>query len=322
MKRVLKIIGIILGVVIIAIAGFVIYINASGIPSYEVDPPEEYIIYTDSASVAEGARMASMMCINCHGSGDRKMGGAYMADAKDFGEIYPPNISSHPDSRLSAYSDEELVYLLRTGIKRDGQFAPPYMPKFPNLSDKDMKSLIGFLRSDHPLMAPTDKEPPMSQPNFLTKFLCNMVIEPLPYPKEEIPHVDTTDVVAWGKYISTAKFDCYQCHSADFKTNNIMYPEKSPGYFAGGNQCYTKDGDLVLSPNLTMDEETGIGNYTEEEFVRVVLSGIRPDGKEAVQYPMIPFTQMTEKEAKAIWAYLQTLEPVKNEKLAQANMVE
>lgn len=315
MKKALKILGIIVGVVVLAIAGFVIYINAKGIPTYEVTPPASYEIYTDSASVAEGARMAGMMCINCHGSKDRKLGGGYMFDAKDFGEIYAPNISSHPDSKLSAYSDEELVFLFRTGIKRDGQYAPPYMPKFPNLSEKDMKSLIGFLRSDHPMMAPTDNEPPTCQPNFLTKFLTNMVIKPLPYPEKEIPHVDTTDMVALGKYISTAKFDCYQCHSQDFKTVDALHPEKTPGYFIGGNHLYRENGELILSPNLTMDDETGLGEWTEEQFVKTVISGIRPHGKAALQYPMKPFVNMTEKEAKAVWAYLNTLEPVKNESL-------
>lgn len=315
MKKAIKILGILIGLMVLGALTFAVYVNYKGIPSYDVHPPAAYDIYTDSASIAEGARMASMMCINCHGDKNRTLGGAYMADAKDFGEIYAPNISSHSSSKLSAYSNEELVYLLRTGIKRDGQYSPPYMPKFPNLSDEDMKRLIGFLRSDHPMMAATDHEVPVSQPSFLNKFLCNFILGPLPYPENVIPHVDTTDMIALGRYISTAKFDCYQCHSQNFKTVDPVNPEKTPGFFTGGNRLFRKNGDLVLSSNLTMDDATGLGRWTENDFVRTVKTGLRPNGLPACEYPMVPFAQMTDKEARAIWAYLNTLEPVENKDL-------
>ncbi len=318
MKKAFKIIGGLIALFVLLIAGFALYINSAGIPTYSVELPENFSVTSDSAAIAEGARMVSLMCANCHTSEDKKLGGAYMADAKDFGEIYAPNISSHPDSKLSQYSDAELVYLLRTGIKRDGQYAPPYMPKLPNLSDKDMNDIIAFLRSDHPMMAASDNTTPDCNVNFLTKALSRLVLKPLPYPTAPVPEPDTNNMVEFGKYVSTAKFDCYQCHSEDFKTVNVLYPEKSPGFFAGGNRLFTKEGDLILSPNLTMDEETGIAHYDEESFVRAVRYGLRPNNQPALEYPMVPFTQMTDKEAKAIWAYLRTLTPVTNETLKKS----
>jgi hypothetical protein len=67
-----------------------------------------------------------------------------------------------------------------------------------------------------------------------------------------------------------------------------------------------EDGEIVLTRNLTPDPETGIGNMTEEQFIKAVKYGQR-DGKPALRRPMIPFTSMTDEEASAIYAYLKTI---------------
>jgi hypothetical protein len=87
---------------------------------------------------------------------------------------------------------------------------------------------------------------------------------------------------------------------------NIMEPEKTPGFFSGGNPLMDLEGNIVHSRNLTMDKATGIGNWTEEQFVKAVKYGQR-DNKPALRFPMTPFTTMTDEEASAIWAYLQTI---------------
>lgn len=316
MKKALKIIGFVILGLFAIIAGGAAWVNMSALPSYENKAPADFKVTADSAGIAEGARMAGMMCAMCHKSEDGKLGGAYMWDAKDFGEIYSANITQHPEYGITQYTDGELAYLLRTGIKKDGQYAPPYMPKFPHLSDEDLNNIIAFLRSDHPLVQASENNPPASQPSFLTKVLCKVAFGPLPYPEKPIPNPNPNDKVAFGKYIATAKFECYSCHSADFKTVDIMNPENSGGYFGGGNPLLREDESIILSPNLTMDKETGLGNWTEEEFIRTVKTGIRPDGRPATAYPMIPFTEMTEEEASAVWAYLQTLPVIRNEQLS------
>lgn len=83
------------------------------------------------------------------------------------------------------------------------------MPKFPHISDEDLYSIIAFLRSDNPLVQPSDSNPPPIVPSFLTKFLANTAFGPLPYPDEPIVAPDPGDKVAYGKYLATAKFDCY-----------------------------------------------------------------------------------------------------------------
>ena len=230
MKKALKIIGMLLGMVLLLIVLGAAYFNVKGIPSYENKAPE-LTVNVDSAGIAEGARMASMMCANCHRSEDGKLGGMHMDDTKEFGFIHSTNITQHPEYGIADYTDGELAYLLRTGIKKDGSYAPPWMIKFPNLSDEDLHNIIGFLRSDHPMVQPSDNNPPPCEPNLLAKVLCNVAFGPLPYPDKPIPPPDRNDKVAFGKYMATAKYDCYACHSADFKTMDIMVPENTPGLF-------------------------------------------------------------------------------------------
>ena len=71
------------------------------------------------------------------------------------------------------------------------------------------------------------------------------------------------------------------------------------------------DGTMVTTMNLTPDEETGIGKWTEEQFVKALKTGIVPNGP-ALRNPMIPYVQLTDEEAKAIFAYLKTVPKIKH----------
>jgi mono/diheme cytochrome c family protein len=311
MKKVLKVLGIIVGIIVLVILIGAATIYFGDVPSYEVHAPE-LTVKGDSAMIAEGKRMSTMLCMKCHMGKNGKLEGNLMPDLPpEFGKAWSANITHHPDSRMAAYSDGELAYLIRTGIKRDGKYAPPWMVKLPHLSDYDLHCMIAYLRSDQPELEPSDKAQPASQPSFLTKFLCRVAFKPFPYPDHEIKAPPAEDKVAFGKYVSTAKFDCFGCHSPSFQTMNMMEPEKTPGFLSGGNPMPNLDGVVIYTANLTMDKETGIGNWTEEQFSHAVRFAQRPDGR-ALRYPMEPFAAMTEEEASAIWAYLQTVPVIKH----------
>ncbi|MBI1225053.1 MAG: c-type cytochrome [Bacteroidetes bacterium] len=313
MKRALKIVGIILGILVGIVGLAAAYIQFSGIPSYEVHPPD-LKVQGDSAMVAEGKRLASMVCNQCHLSENGKLEGKYMQDLPEmFGKVWTANITQHEKyGATGRYSDGELAYLLRTGIKRDGGYAPPWMPKFPHLSDQDLHSVIAYLRSDAPEVQPSDKVHPASQPSFFAKFLCRVAFKPLPYPTAPIIAPPITDKVAYGKYLATAKVDCYACHSHDFETTDIMVPENTPGYFGGGNAMPDLDGNIIYTRNLTPDKETGIGNWTEEQFIKALKFGMRPNNQ-MVRYPMVPHGALSDEEASTIWAYLQSIPAIKND---------
>jgi len=109
---------------------------------------------------------------------------------------------------------------------------------------------------------------------------------------------DDAALIARGKYLSTAA-DCLACH-----TGHDAKP------FAGGVELKTPFGTIV-SPNITPDKDTGIGAWTDDEFVSALWEGRGHDGKRlfpAMPYPS--FTLMTKDDVLAIRAYLKTVDPV------------
>lgn len=108
------------------------------------------------------------------------------------------------------------------------------------------------------------------------------------------------ETIARGKALVVAG-DCAGCHTSD--------PAKP---FAGGSRIATPFGG-IYPPNLTPDNETGLGNWRDEDFLRALRLGIAPDGSR--YYPAFPypyFTKLIRDDILAIRAYLATLEPVRN----------
>ena len=106
------------------------------------------------------------------------------------------------------------------------------------------------------------------------------------------------DLVAKGAYLARMG-DCVACHSK---------PGGKP--YAGGLYINTPFGSLP-TPNITPDRETGIGDWSDDDFYRALHLGIRKDG--ANLYPGLPyqwFTHVTRDDVLAIKAYLFSLQPV------------
>jgi mono/diheme cytochrome c family protein len=106
-------------------------------------------------------------------------------------------------------------------------------------------------------------------------------------------------LVERGAYLARAA-DCMVCHT--------MQGGKE---YAGGLDFKLPFG-MLYSTNITPDKETGIGNYTDRDFLNAVHRGIRRDG--ARLYPAMPFTSYTyisDADALAIKAYLFSLPPVR-----------
>jgi mono/diheme cytochrome c family protein len=136
------------------------------------------------------------------------------------------------------------------------------------------------------------------------------MIKPMPFYRS-VPEPDTTNPVKWGEYVALYRVECYTCHSADFTTDDFIYPEKSKGFFGGGNKFELPDGSVIYSRNLTMDEETGIGKWSEEDFIKAVKTGIVPNGP-GVRPPMKPYVYLSDGEIKAVHAYLKTIPKISN----------
>lgn len=108
------------------------------------------------------------------------------------------------------------------------------------------------------------------------------------------------DRIARGRYLAVLG-DCTACHTA---------PGGQP--FAGGLALQTPFGTIV-TPNITPDLETGIGKWTDEDFVSAMHEGRARGGKRL--YPAMPYpayTKMTRDDVLAIRAYLSSVAPVSN----------
>ncbi len=125
------------------------------------------------------------------------------------------------------------------------------------------------------------------------------------YPKVNYDSgVASPEVIRQGEYLVQAS-DCISCHT------NKTRQESGPA-FAGGLKMKTPFGD-IYSPNITPDEETGIGKYKKWQLRNALRNGIRIDG--SYLYPVMPFVHynlLVNSEVDAIFAYLNSIEPVSN----------
>ncbi len=311
MKKILRALGKLILFLVFLLISFLIYVSIKGIPSYKAQPIS-FSLESSPEAIARGGKLVGMLCANCHLNIESgKLTGGRMFDAPaEFGEIYAPNITQDKEFGIGDWSDEDLVILLRTGIKKDGSYSPPYMAKLPGLADSDINAIISFLHSENEMVTPDATPDQPSEPSFLTKLLCTIEWKPLPYPEAPVALPDENDSMALGKYLAN-NFECFSCHSNNFKTNDFLTPENSVGYFGGGNETLNRDGEVILTQNLTPDKETGIGNWTKEEFTKAVRFGLK-EGEPALRYPMSPYSGLTDAEAGAIYDYLQSLDPIHN----------
>ncbi len=313
MKKILKVILIMFAV----LAGFVgiaaIVVSVRGIPSYKFEKVNVQVVSTP-ARVEQGAKLASMLCRNCHFNNDtRRFSGREMKEETQFGRIFIKNITQHPEAGIGKWSDGDLISFLRTGTRPDGKYVPPYMPKLVHMSDEDLHSIIAFLRSDHDWVKADPTVQPESEPSFFSKFLTNIgAFKPFEYPKQAIPGPDTNNIVKYGEYIALHQLECFSCHSKDFAKNDYYVPSNSEGFFGGGNTLNNMEGKPIQTLNITMDKETGIGTWTEADFIKALKNGQVKNNQPALRYPMMPYTNLTDKEAAAIFAYLKTVPPIKN----------
>ncbi len=118
-------------------------------------------------------------------------------------------------------------------------------------------------------------------------------------PLSDRPGSDTA-LLKRGEYLTKAG-DCIACH-----TNT---PKKGKT-FAGGLPIQTPFG-TIYSPNITPDKKTGIGNWTDAQFLKAMHDGISPQGE--YYYPAFPyiyFNKVTDDDVQAIWAYLKQIPAV------------
>ena len=116
-------------------------------------------------------------------------------------------------------------------------------------------------------------------------------------------------LVERGQYLAHI-MDCGGCHHTGAFTPqpNLETP------LAGSDIGFEMPGmGYFYPPNLTPDQETGLGTWSDAEIITAFTTGVRPDGRQlAPMMPWMSYAHITADDATALVAYLRSLKPVKH----------
>ena len=143
-------------------------------------------------------------------------------------------------------------------------------------------------------------------------FACAMVLFATASPAR----ADDSDL-ARGQYLVNL-LGCGRCHTEGYLTGS-----EATGAFLAGSQlgiaytAYSEDErnpGIVFPSNLTGDDATGLGKWSEEELIRAMTTGIvrGPGHERLIVMPWPNYNKLTDEDLSAIFAYLKSLKPVHN----------
>ncbi|MGZ3812632.1 MAG: c-type cytochrome [Mucilaginibacter sp.] len=263
-----------------------------------------YTAASSASAIERGKVLVYSSCGGCHyNRADGKFSGTRLEDAPSIiGTVYSANLTNSRSNGIPPrYSDAELKYLLKTGIKKDGHYVP-YMLR-PNMAEEDLNDIIAYLRSDDTAVAAVDTTFGITKLSLIGKPAMAMMAKPLPY-NTGVKMPPENDSIARGYYL-VDNMGCFHCHSKSLTSLNYLQPNLSKGYMAGGAKYKKPSGEKIYAANLTPDKQTGIGNYTKSQFRKAVREGESPTGK--LHPPMPKFDRLNDREVDAIYAYLQSI---------------
>lgn len=243
-----------------------------------------------------------------------------------WGRSFTSNLTPDAETGLGKWTEQQFIATIRQGRHLgDGRALLPPMPwqAFRHLADEDLAAIFAYLRT---VPAISNKVPePVVTPG------------PPPPPPPPLPKLTTApghaDPVARGRYLVVAK-GCGDCHTpmkmgaqgpeydktrtlAGFDARGVvppMPPVDGAGEVYVLEPAFAGAWGMSFSANLTPDQETGIGSWTEQQFLDTLRNG-RHQGRGRQLLPPMPwpvFGQMTDADLKAVFAYLRTVPAVKN----------
>jgi mono/diheme cytochrome c family protein len=293
MGRLLKGLAILVGVVVLVVlvaVGVIYTVSGSKMSkTYAVEvtaPP----IPTGVAAIAEGQRVfTSRGCADCHG---QDLAGVTFVDDPAVGHFAGANLTTGKGGVGSALKDADIVRAVRHGVAADGR-ALIFMPStdFFAMNDADIGAIIAYMRS----VPPVDKPAPVEKPGPIARVLFLLGKMPILVPANVIDHSGKPSTVAVGLTVEYGRYlanGCTGCHGEGF----------SGGPIPGGAP------DWPPAKNLTPSAATGVGKWSEADFIKAVREGVLPDG--ARLKPPMPwqnFSKLTDTEVKALWMFLKTV---------------
>jgi len=292
MRLVVRIVAVLLVVVIAFVA--IIAVGSSAKLNRIVAIPDRALSLTipnDAASIAHGKHFATAInaCVDCHTA---DLGGKVFLDVPPF-RIVAPNLTRGQGGLGASFTDADYVLALRYGLDPDHRRLI-VMPStnYTWLSDQDLADVIAYLKS----VPPVDRVLPATEFRPLGRALLAFGQLP-PFPADVIdpaavrPTTQTPGVtVAYGAYLARVS-GCIDCHGAGL----------SGGAIAG------MPPDAPHAQNIT---PTGIGTWSDADFVHAIRTGTRPDGTTInTLMPWPYYSRMTDAEVAALLKYLQHAPP-------------
>ena len=251
-----------------------------------------------------------MGCFGCHTDQDwskpgappvaGKEGSGHVWSDQDMPWLIAPNITPDKETGAGNWSDDTLARAIREGIGHDGRTLFPIMPypHYRQMSDEDLASVIAYLRT---VPAVRNQLPATKMP-----FPLNFLMQNMPQPIDAArPVPDQSTPVARGSYL-VQMGACADCHTPQEKDQSM------PGMdFAGGSLMHEPKGDVV-SANIT-PAASGIGYYNDTSFVQAMRIGKVGARPLHASMPWYFYGKMTDDDLKSMFAFLQTLKPVKHQ---------
>lgn len=282
-----------------------------------VDPAPDLKVTATPERIERGSYLAHSvtLCIDCHSKRDWEsyagppvpgtwgMGGEIFAREFGFpGIFYSKNITP---SALRDWTDGEIYRTITSGVDRNGDALFPVMPYhlYSGLQDEDVYSIIAYLRT----LAPIENE----IPERTVDFPFNFILRTIPVKKTPVESIPPkSDPVAYGAYITHAA-GCVECHTP-VKGGQLIREQ----LFSGGRE-FEMPGGKVTSSNLTPDK-TGLGGWSADQFVDTFKQYQDSTWKSPrlaitdpnTLMPWMMYSSMKEEDLRAVFAYLQSLQPV------------
>lgn len=316
-RKILKIVLIVLAIIVIAISGLVAWLKFA-LPKVG-DAPELAIEITPER-IAHGEYLANSVfaCMDCHSHRDwNKFSGPLKEGTLGAGgEVFDQNLGlpgvftskNLTPFALEEWTDGEIFRAITTGVNKDGKALFPIMPylTYGQMDPEDIYDVIAYLRS----LPPIESNPAESKADFPMNLILNTI------PKDATPgkRPDASDTLAYGAYV-TLGASCAECHTMMEKGQLVEGME-----FAGSREFRFPGGQVVRSANITPHPETGIGKWSEEQFLQKFRqyadAGYSPEdvpqGKFNSVMPWMMYAGMKEDDLRAIYKYLQSLKPIEH----------
>jgi len=222
------------------------------------------------------------------------------------GVLFTRNLTPDQETGLGAWTDEQVKLAVKTGVNHDGKILFPVMPYhvYNGMADADMDAVVAYLRS---VNAVSNKVPESTIPTegFPTPPYTTGIVAP-----------DASDKAARGGYLVNSVMGCTDCHTPVDPTTGAPQMDK----YLAGKQPYEGPWGIVYGGNITPDNETGIGNWTDEEVKRAILTGVRNDGRRLILMPWFVYSALTAEDADAIVYYLKNVLPAVNNQIPVASL--